>query len=176
MNPTQVKPVHIYAAKCSVNNKIYVGITVDLVRRKKEHKYQADIGKKTLFHSAIRKYGWNEFSWEIIETCPTLELAYERECLWIKRLNSQPPYGYNLTDGGIGIDGFAEFRTVNNSNQGRALSEEHRNKISEASKGKIMSPEARENMSKSAKSRGISEDTRKKMLETRKRNRQEAGL
>ena len=88
-----------------INNKYYVGKTYDKEsKRKKQHKYNANIGTETPFCNAIRKYGWENIlaTYEVLERLEyeTLEeLNYnliERENYWIKEKNALVPNGYNV--------------------------------------------------------------------------------
>lgn len=81
-----------------VNNKIYVGQSINPERRFISH---CSRGYNNLdnspIHAAIKKYGKENFKLEIIEWT---EDYNNREKYWIKELNSKVPFGYNLTDGG----------------------------------------------------------------------------
>ncbi|MBQ9441872.1 MAG: GIY-YIG nuclease family protein [Selenomonadaceae bacterium] len=85
----------IYKITNLENGKIYVGQTVQFEKRMKQHQHS----KKTGVDAAIKKYGWENFSVEILEECPE-EMLDEREIFWIAKLNSMFPNGYNLTSGG----------------------------------------------------------------------------
>ena len=52
------------------------------------------------FHEAIRKYGFEDFDWEVIDSAETLEELNEKEIFWINKLNTLSPNGYNLEKGG----------------------------------------------------------------------------
>lgn len=93
----------IYKA-CNVHNgKCYIGKTVkQLSRRKTEHKnYAIRQNGKSAFPSAIRKYGFDSFSWEILEDSISNEYLNEREAFYIKE-NKSNTEGYNMTNGGDG--------------------------------------------------------------------------
>lgn len=97
--------VGIYKISNNINNKVYIGCSVDIDKRFKEHKsYEKSINQynKTLY-KAFRKYGIENFSFEILEICLKEELA-EKECFYIKKFNSYLN-GYNETIGGD-IGGF----------------------------------------------------------------------
>ena len=87
----------IYKIENLLNGKCYIGQTIDFNRRISEHKR----GNKQVVDKAIQKYGFENFSFEIIETCKR-ELLNEREIYWIKFFDCKVPTGYNLTDGGDG--------------------------------------------------------------------------
>lgn len=94
--------IGIYKIVNKINNKVYVGQAVDIKRRLSEHKsYSFNPNHNSYnyaIHRAIRKYGIENFSFEIIEEC-SIEQLDEREKYWIKQLNSQQ-LGYNMTEGG----------------------------------------------------------------------------
>ncbi len=93
---------YIYKATNKVNGKIYIGQTVNFERRKREH-----LSSKNgvhyncgIFHKAIKKYGKENFEWEIIDKCKTPEEATELESLYIIKYNScisfEKSNGYNI--------------------------------------------------------------------------------
>lgn len=88
----------IYKITCLVNGKPYIGQTKQTLNRRIGQHATADsyIGK------AIRKYGWENFTVEVLEECETPEQLNERERFWIACFNCKHPNGYNLTDGGDG--------------------------------------------------------------------------
>ena len=61
---------YIYCYTNKVNGKKYIGQSNNPERRKREHKSRALIGTNSdynmPFYSAIRKYGWESFSFEIL--------------------------------------------------------------------------------------------------------------
>jgi len=133
----------IYKIVCTISGKIYVGRTQEkLSKRIYKHKYYSKKGRPGV-DSAIAKYGWENFTVEVIEECP-IEQLNEREIFWITTLNSKAPNGYNLTDGGDGCTGYkhtaesrakisanhADVSGENNPMYGKPLSEEHKAKIS----------------------------------------------
>lgn len=88
----------IYKITNKVNGKSYIGQT----RYTLEFRWRQHIHKKdnTYFHNAIRKYGPDNFSLEILEECPYSNLN-EREIFYIAKYNTFKD-GYNLTIGGDG--------------------------------------------------------------------------
>lgn len=99
-------------AKCGIykiqnieNNKIYIGQSVDIAQRWREHRSDALINRdNSILHKAIKKYGEFNFSYEIIEECSKEQLD-EREIYWIQYYNSMAPNGYNQTSGGYSGQG-----------------------------------------------------------------------
>lgn len=93
----------IYKIVNKINGKIYVGQVKNIKERWKGHEYKAfnekEKGYPSAIHAAFRKYGIENFSFEVIEECLSEELDI-REAYWIKELNTMAPNGYNLTAGG----------------------------------------------------------------------------
>ncbi len=90
----------IYKVTNIINNKSYIGKTIfSLHKRKDQHKKTFLLDKSnSLFYRSIKKYGWDNFIWEILET-PTLKQLNNREKHYIKK------YGVlNIARGGSGGD------------------------------------------------------------------------
>ena len=98
----------IYRATNTSNGKIYIGQTVEsLKKRIGRHLYESrEGGLSTPFYRALRLYGREAFTWEIVDEAASRKELSEKECLWIERCNSLKPSGYNLTKGGEGSVGF----------------------------------------------------------------------
>ena len=90
----------IYKVTNKVNGKVYIGQSVDIGRRWRQHMTAED---DIYFHKAIQKYGVENFEWEVIEKCKKSELD-ERESYWIEYYDSFNK-GYNCTKGGDGVSG-----------------------------------------------------------------------
>ena len=133
----------IYLITNTLNGKNYVGKTKQkLEKRITQHKYDSRKGRLGL-GAAIRKYGWENFSVEVLETCP-VEMLNEREKFFIAKLNTQVPNGYNLTDGGDTALNISEETRARMSaakkgkpsnRKGLPLTEEHKAKIAASKKG-----------------------------------------
>lgn len=97
--------IGIYKIINNINNKIYIGQSIHIEQRISEHKSESKLDSpnrlayNSIIHKAIRKYGWNNFSWEIIEECSIAQLD-DRERYWIAYFNSLVPNGYNILIGG----------------------------------------------------------------------------
>jgi group I intron endonuclease len=81
-----------------VNNKKYVGLTCNIKRRYKQHKSARS--RAVVFCLAIKKYGFGNFNFEVLQTNLSLEEAKSFEKLQIKELKALVPNGYNRTEGG----------------------------------------------------------------------------
>lgn len=83
------------------NNKIYIGKSVDIARRLRNYRDEVKKNKQRPIISAIRKYGFENFNFEIIEICDSLtnQEILEREQYWINFYNSKDRnFGYNILD------------------------------------------------------------------------------
>lgn len=88
----------IYKITNLINDKIYIGQSVNIKRRWAEEKSRAldeRLHEVSALYAAIAKYGKDNFSFEIIEVCNPWELN-DREAWWIQFYNSMSPNGYNL--------------------------------------------------------------------------------
>lgn len=88
----------IYKITNVINNKIYIGQSIDPNRRFISHCSRAyNDSDNSPIHAAIKKYGKNNFILSIIEWTDDYN---NREKYWIQKLNSLSPYGYNVAKGG----------------------------------------------------------------------------
>jgi group I intron endonuclease len=90
----------IYEIRNKLNNKVYVGKTVNFSRRYTAYKggfKKQDVRKiNQRFLNSINKYGPENFTFSVIEACP-VELLAERELAWMEYFEStNPEKGYNL--------------------------------------------------------------------------------
>lgn len=92
---------YIYKITNKINGHMYIGQTMrEPSKRWEHHLYSATHGSELHFHCAIRKYGWDNFTKEIIEECNDCDLN-EREIYWISYYNTfSNPNHYNMTAGG----------------------------------------------------------------------------
>lgn len=81
----------------SPSGKSYIGQSIDFTRRLVEHKNPKKRSLPKLYQ-AIKKYGFENFTIEILETCEP-ELLNDREIYWINYYDTFNN-GYNATTGG----------------------------------------------------------------------------
>ena len=94
---------YLYKITDTLNNKVYIGQTVDNKKRWLQHKAYAKAPEKTgqYIHRAMAKYGIENFTFEIIATALTQEDTNETESILIKQYDSRnKDRGYNLMIGG----------------------------------------------------------------------------
>lgn len=102
--PTSV--YKIYKCTNTINGKIYIGYTKkSLQKRIIEHRCSAKNGSDYFLHKAIRKYGEENFLWEVILESKDQEfILNQMESHFIEKYNCfcESGYGYNMTHGGQG--------------------------------------------------------------------------
>lgn len=124
----------VYLVTNKINDKQYVGITNKTLEQRKEN-HMADVrnGRGYALHKAIRKYGEDVFTWQVIDTAEIVEELTEKEKHYIQQYNTYQK-GYNLTLGGEGW-------------YGREHSDESKARMREAKLGKSLKEETKAKMS-----------------------------
>lgn len=133
----------IYVVTNTVNGKQYVGQTLCGIRdRWRKHWRRAEQNKGDCYAigAAIRKYGKESFTIEVIREFPSdtpQNEIDEAEQSAIRELGTLSPNGYNLVDGGKGGRRSAESLARQSAAlKGKPLSAEHRRKLSESQRGR----------------------------------------
>ena len=181
---------HVYMIINKINNKKYIGFT-SLEIDKRFNQHMTGQGNARLLYNAVKKYGKDNFSVELIEsnsdmnyTLKTLEPKYIKEYDTRNR-----NMGYNLSPGGNSTIGSkrTEEQKKKMSEQrkgkprpesygkkmseilsGRPKTEEHKRKLSIANTGKKFSDERKKNHSQCLK--GIKKKSNESYLKSNKRN------
>ena len=127
----------IYKVTNNINGQIYIGqTTLSLEQRKYKHEQESrsKYRKTVKFHNALLKYGFSNFTWEILRKCNSQEELDYFEKYYIQLYDScNRNKGYNLKYGG---------RT------GGIFSEEAKENLSKSTKLKWENPECAEKMLK----------------------------
>lgn len=138
------------------NNKKYVGITKSKNPHSRWGNHGTGYKNQVLFWRAIQKYGWENFRHIILLDNLTKEKACEYEKYFINKYRSNDSnFGYNLTNGGDGIDGykFSDEQRKQRSIKmtGHVVSQETKEKIGRANsvalKGKILPDNVKQKIS-----------------------------
>ena len=90
----------IYKITNQLTNMCYIGQAVDLAKRWKDHAkcgLGIDTPVNNKLYKAMQLNGLENFTWEILEECPSNELN-EKEKFYIE-LYQAYEYGYNSTKG-----------------------------------------------------------------------------
>ena len=136
------------------NGKKYIGVT----RCEPELRWGANgcNYKNPYMVNAIKKYGWDNITHEIVAENLTVDQASEMEIELIKKYNSTDrEYGYNISPGGVDY---------------KICSAETKEKLRKANLGKTMSEEAKRKISKFNRGRHYPEEIRKHMSDAQKKN------
>lgn len=87
---------YIYKITNKINNKIYIGQSINPEERFKQHCEKRE-KYKSLINQAIQKYGKENFEFEILGLYKDYN---EKEIYFIDYYNSKAPNGYNIANGG----------------------------------------------------------------------------
>lgn len=94
----------IYCYTNLINGKKYIGQTVNPNQRYYAHKSCAFNKKDPEYnkplHKAFRKYGCDNFQYEVLAEANTIEELNGLEIYYIAHYNTQVPNGYNIESGG----------------------------------------------------------------------------
>lgn len=134
----------VYVHANNINGKRYVGIT----NNPKSRWYGKGKAYKdcTHFATAIKKYGWDNFTHYLLETDLTLDEANELEQVYIARYKTQDrQHGYNIQAGGFFVPSMLgkhhteeTKRKMREKALGRTISDEQRRHHSEVMKGRLV--------------------------------------
>lgn len=139
----------IYKIANGKNGSFYIGASVHIERRFREHRIKSKRRGCKLLSRAIRKYGLQNFTLTVLEECDK-SLLVEREMHWIASL--KPRYNISLGPGRLGLEVPMEARrklSAIGKAQWNAKSKEERelivrNQLIGPAKGHDVSPETRD--------------------------------
>lgn len=140
----------IYCITNKINGKKYIGQSIDIIDRFRQHKKKSS---NQIISKAIRKYGVDNFNFEILLRCPHMCMNYWENYYIIKH-NTINPIGYNLESGGTDryfISNETRNKMSISAKNRPKISEETKTKLSKASKGRKWSPESKAKLSNSVK-------------------------
>lgn len=96
------KQIHyIYKLTNLINNKIYIGQTIEPKARLRMYRYKSKNPVEIIEH-AMAKHGFDNFKMEIIDQCESYEEINKLEEKYISEFNCIIPNGYNVSRGGEG--------------------------------------------------------------------------
>jgi group I intron endonuclease len=162
--------VGIYKITNLCNGKNYIGQSVDIERRWREHKCPSMRNKNIYIQNAFKKYGIENFDFEVLQECTKEELN-ELEIKYITELKTQGKAEYNIAAGGSGNSN--QYKTeeemkiigekISKAKIGKKMSEESKRKMSETRKGRKVSDETKEKIRNSNLGRKFSDETKEKI-------------
>lgn len=121
--------IGIYKYENKLNGHIYIGQSQDIETRYKQHLYDAENRPErgTGIDIAIKKYGIENFTFEIIELCAIEELDH-KEKFWISYYDSYHN-GYNRTPGGMVLRGEEHPRAILTEQEVWDIREQYGNRV-----------------------------------------------
>lgn len=144
----------IYIHTCP-NGKKYIGVTT----HKPEYRWNNGKGYKRNehFYQAIQKYGWDNIDHKVFETVSESTMFFWEKILIHYYKSNDKRYGYNNSYGGeggnIGYKMTSEQRKKCGRKKGYKVSDETREKISNAKLGHITTEDTKRKISESSKGR-----------------------
>ena len=147
INTTKIIPLIGIYKITSPSNKIYIGQSLNILRRFNNYKRIEDCKTQIKLYNSLKKYGTENHIFEIIEECP-LENLNTRERYWQDF--------YKVLEGGLNCkltktedkNGFLNKETCNKigkskignkNNLGRVFTDEHKSNITKGKLGSIYS-------------------------------------
>lgn len=165
----------IYKITNLVNGKVYIGQTTGSPKRRlNRHVSDARARRSNSpLQNAIMKYGVENFTFDVVICAFDRESTNLLEKFFIKEHKSNTKeFGYNLTDGGEGMDGYRHTeeakRKLSLVGKDRQHSEKSKQKISLGNKGKVISEETKQKQRLTMVGRRATEKTKQKMSLVRK--------
>ena len=152
----------VYQHRNKVNGKVYIGIT----SKSPEKRWGVNgngYRSSPYFHSAILKYGWDNFEHNVLFVDLTREEACLKEQELIREFKSNDRhFGYNQTSGGdfftLSVeakDKISRGMKGNKNGLEHPCSREKAEKISKAQKGKHLAQDHRQKLSEASKKRHV---------------------
>jgi len=168
----------IYKITHRKSGKIYIGQSKHIKRRLSEHKKceirEEKEGSQSVIRRAIKKYGFDSFSFEPILYCKPGDYMNLMETKLIQFYDCIAPKGYNIRDGGNNVFMSEEGKKrISKANSGRIVSEETRKKLSDIGKENYLNNprdmEWKQKLSNALKGKSKSEEHKRKLSEARKK-------
>jgi len=166
----------VYKIENIINHKVYIGQSRNIVSRFKRGHLLSNVGEGTLLKNAIHKYGYENFTAEVI--LETYDFDYWEKFFIMMYHSNDRCYGYNMTDGGEGGPTFLgrhhteetkKLMSLHSGTRGMKYTPEQRYAMGSRWRGKHFTEEQKRKMSERCK--GInkgpkSEETKRKISKT----------
>ena len=129
----------VYKITNMINGKVYIGQTINWEERRKQHiragKADMTVCKNTTYQMSLyddmRKYGVENFVFEVIQEVETLDELDAYEIVYIRKYRSNhPKFGYNVSYGGHPTHRISakQRKRLSESHKGLKYSAEFKNK------------------------------------------------
>lgn len=141
--PSGKRIAGIYKIENLINHKVYIGQSLDVYRRFIAHINAKDTTK---FHNSLKKYGFENFSFDLIKE--TYDLNYWEHFLVKLYKATDERYGYNMVEGGMSDNwGYVNDLVHKGIIKPYKMTEEQIKKRQQARFGLKVSPEGRRSLS-----------------------------
>ena len=141
--PSGKRIAGIYKIENLINHKVYIGQSLDVYRRFIAHINAKDTTK---FHNSLKKYGFENFSFDLIKE--TYDLNYWEHFLVKLYKATDELYGYNMVEGGMSDNwGYVNDLVHKGIIKPYKMTEEQIKKRQQARFGLKVSPEGRRSLS-----------------------------
>jgi group I intron endonuclease len=89
----------IYLIMCFDNHRVYVGSSINVQRRLREHYYKLIMGThwNVYMQRSWNKYGKDSFFWDVLEIVDNKDDLFKTEKRWMK-LYQTKEYGFNFRE------------------------------------------------------------------------------
>ena len=179
---------YVYKITNTANGKAYIGISIHEPEKRRIKEHLSGRGNR-LIANAIKKYGKDAFTYEILEADVFDEFLPDLEVAYIANHNTVAPHGYNLDSGGTHAIPSAETRKKLSERQKgekhhfyrKKFSAKHRRNLSEAQRDKTLSADHRRKISEAQRGeknhnfgKSPSADHRRKISESNKNKKRSA--
>lgn len=151
----------VYRWVNNINNKTYIGSSINLsIRLHKYYSVKHLTNHKTPIHNALLKYGFKNFTLEILEYCENGINPIVREQYYLDLLKPE----YNVLEQAGSSLGFKhKAETLEFFYTNRRASEETKQNLSLAATGRILTEEDKKKISDARKGINLSDETRAKI-------------
>ena len=161
----------VYSIMNLVNNKRYIGQSVDVYVRWGNHKSALRNNRHGNKHlqNAWNTYGEDNFNFEVLSVCD-IDTIDKIEQYYIKLFDTiNPEFGYNKESGGhenkyLSIE---SRNIISKKRKGKRLTDDHKLKISKSGQGRKFSEETKNKISNALTGIKRSDETREKISESR---------
>jgi len=162
----------IYIIRNTLNDKVYIGQTSNLLKRWNSHKYLLRKNKHGNIHlqNSWNKNGESVFVYSVLENC-AIDIINEREVYWINNFGGvECDKIFNLSAGGLGGGKRATevCKKISAWQTGRKLSPSHVESLRRVATGRNHTENHKQYLSQLYKGRPLTEETKLKISESKK--------
>ena len=93
----------VYICTNNINGKVYIGKTIGKFENRKRQHISEIKSPKYYFHMALKKYGPENFTWDILFESDNNKELLSKERYFIRKYKANLESGYNMTIGGEGV-------------------------------------------------------------------------